>query len=266
LSELPETPEKQRDLRSPGAKSDTCLEAEVFSRCQLGPSYTVFMELFAVADYIYLVCHRHFTKSGVQQASSLHAETRSYSDLCQIAYMSRAAFWPDRSSLTSEVASFFEDSNLASLWAELEKHWDPKVRSRRNLVEGSGDGGDDGDDAECLNDEEQEEEEECEEEATLTEPEDDDDRLEQVDPYLAEAMGLEAGSPPPPSAYVGTIAYEASDDLGPPIPYESCEAFGAPACEVDLVRELAEIEQRMAHRRAALSGRLAAQKWSRILA
>lgn len=26
---------------------------------------------------------RHFTKSGVQQASSLHAEIRSYSDLCE---------------------------------------------------------------------------------------------------------------------------------------------------------------------------------------
>lgn len=114
-------------------------------------------------------------------------------------------------------------------------------------MESSGDGGDDGDDDECVNDEEQEEEEEeCEEEATLTEPEDDDDRLQQVDPYLAEAMGLEAGSPPPPSAYVGTIAYEASDDLGPPVPYEFSEALskrlGAPDCDVDLVRELAEIE------------------------
>ena len=105
---------------------------------------------------------------------------------------------------------------------------------------------DEGDDAGF---DEEKAEEEAEEEATLTEPEDDDDRLELVDPYLAEAMGLEAGSPPPPSAYVGTIAYEVNEDLGHPIPYE---AYGATSKnlsddagndgDVDLVRELAQIE------------------------
>ncbi|CAE6938291.1 unnamed protein product [Symbiodinium sp. CCMP2592] len=129
------------------------------------------------------------------------------------------------------------DNSLSAIWDELEKHWAPKVRSRRNL-QVSGDG--ENDDQE----EEEDEEDACEEEATLTEPEDDDDRFEKVDPYLAEAMGLEAGSPPPPSAYVGTIAYELNDEAGLPIPYDIA-SLKPPAdddCEVDLVRQLAEIE------------------------
>ncbi|CAE7378405.1 bigA [Symbiodinium sp. CCMP2592] len=150
-----------------------------------------------------------------------------------------------------------KDATLAALYQELEKHWAPKVRSRRTLA--SGDEEDDDDEQE---EQEEQEEEEGEDETTLTEPEDDDDRFQLVDPYLAEAMGLEAGSPPPPSAYVGTVAYEPSEEAGIPIPYEAksltmCSA----ANDVDLVRQLAEIEQRIAHRRAALSGQQAAQKW-----
>ena len=56
-------------------------------------------------------------------------------------------------------------------------------------------------------------------------------------------MGLEAGSPPPPSAYVGTVAYELSEEAGLPIPYEAASLnLCSAGTDVDLVRQLAEIE------------------------
>lgn len=77
----------------------------------------------------------------------------------------------------------------------------------------------------------------------MTEPEDDED-LGLVDPYLASAMGLDAGSPTPPSAYVGTIPYVVDGGSGNPVPSEPVTALPGygNANEVDLVRALAEIE------------------------
>ena len=78
-----------------------------------------------------------------------------------------------------------------------------------------------------------------EEEDTLTEEEDEDGQVCEVDEYLAESMGLVSGSPQPPSAYVGTVAYELDADTARVVPYEA----GVPAEGIDLVRELAELER-----------------------
>ena len=77
-----------------------------------------------------------------------------------------------------------------------------------------------------------------EEEDTLTEEGDEDGQVCEVDEYLAESMGLVSGSPQPPSAYVGTVAYELDADTARVVPYEA----GVPAEGIDLVRELAELE------------------------
>ena len=87
-------------------------------------------------------------------------------------------------------------------------------------------------------DEGEEEAGEEEEEDTLTEEEDEDGQVCEVDEYLAESMGLVSGSMQPPSAYVGTVAYELDADTARVVPYEA----GVPAEGIDLVRELAELE------------------------
>lgn len=143
----------------------------------------------------------------------------------------------------------------------------------------------DGEDDEC-----EEEEAGEEEELQLTEDDDEDDcQAAEVDDYLAQSLGLVPGSPQPPSAYVGTVAYELSDE-GQPVPY----APALPAVDdesPDLVKQLAELEhlvstqgqsfeytilkaivlylkseaeqprQQIAHRRAALYGRQKIERW-----
>ena len=164
------------------------------------------------------------------------------------------------------------------------KSWPPKPRSRRTLVEAEDEQGDD-------EGEKEGQEEEEEEELQLTEDElEDDSQAAEVDDYLAEEMGLVPGSPQPPSAYVGTVAYELSDE-GQPVPYQALPARdeSEDGTGTDLVRRLAELEhlasnegcsfehinnestsvvsqaeqprQQIAHRRAALSGQRAIDRW-----
>ena len=75
----------------------------------------------------------------------------------------------------------------------------------------------------------------------LTDEDDDDGEprvdASDVDPDLASAMGLEAMSPEPPSAYVGTVAYELNEQAGQP------EPFSMPEQPLSLHEELAKIEQ-----------------------
>ncbi|CAE7338357.1 unnamed protein product [Symbiodinium sp. CCMP2456] len=125
-----------------------------------------------------------------------------------------------------------KDSCIAQIFEEVQKHWAPKIRSRGALVEADDEvEGDEQDDDGCEQDQ-------------LTEPDEDEDSQDLVDPYLASAMGLEAGSPQPCSAYVGTIPYEVNDENGKPAPSEPSTALANidDACDADLVRSLAEIE------------------------
>lgn len=78
----------------------------------------------------------------------------------------------------------------------------------------------------------------------MTEPDDDEDRLQPVDPYLAEDLGV--NSPDPPSAYVGTVAYDLNAQNGLPEPFKLSAPHTEPSSssnpEVDLLKQLAEIE------------------------
>ena len=125
----------------------------------------------------------------------------------------------------------FQDHRLKAIFDAVGRYWPAKVRSRRSLAVPAVEQEDE--------EEEQEEEEgEDEEEETMTEPEDENGQVCEVDAYLAESMGLVSGSPQPPSAYVGTVAYELDAETEQVVPYEA----PVPAEDIDLVRELAELE------------------------
>ena len=83
----------------------------------------------------------------------------------------------------------------------------------------------------------------------MTEPDDDEDRLHLVDPYLAEDLGV--NSPEPASAYVGTVAYDLNAENGLPEPCRLSAPPNEPSSssnpEVDLLKQLAEIEHRVLH-------------------
>ncbi|CAE7467622.1 PU1 [Symbiodinium microadriaticum] len=153
--------------------------------------------------------------------------------------------------LNWKVTRFFEeieDHRLKAIFDEVAKSWPPKIRSRKTLVVAEEDG-----------EIEDEQEEEEEEEQQLTEDDEEDGQPAEVDGYLAQSLGIVPGSPAPPaSAYVATVAYELSDE-GPPVPYAAALPNGDD--DTDLVRQLAELEQQIAHRRAALSGRQAIERW-----
>ncbi|CAE7497970.1 unnamed protein product [Symbiodinium sp. CCMP2456] len=122
-----------------------------------------------------------------------------------------------------------KDHRLKAIFDAVGKYWPAKIRSRRTLaLEDAAEEAEEGEEAG----------EEEEEEGTLTEPEDEDGQVCEVDEYLAESMGLVSGSPQPPSAYIGTVAYELDADTAQVVPYEA----KAPASGTDLVRELAELE------------------------
>ncbi|CAE7339651.1 PU1 [Symbiodinium sp. KB8] len=141
-----------------------------------------------------------------------------------------------------------KDHRLKAIFDEVAKSWPPKIRSRKTLVVAEEDG-----------EIEDEQEEEEEEEQQLTEDDEEDGQPAEVDGYLAQSLGIVPGSPAPPaSAYVATVAYELSDE-GPPVPYAAALPNGDD--DTDLVRQLAELEQQIAHRRAALSGRQAIERW-----
>ncbi|CAE7226307.1 unnamed protein product [Symbiodinium sp. CCMP2456] len=125
-----------------------------------------------------------------------------------------------------------KDHRLKAIFDEVAKSWPPKPRSRRSLAAVVAE---DGEDVEC-----EEEEAEEEEELQLTEDDDEDVcQAAEVDDYLAQSLGLVPGSPQPPSAYVGTVAYELSDE-GQPVPY--APALPAVDESPDLVKQLAELE------------------------
>ena len=83
----------------------------------------------------------------------------------------------------------------------------------------------------------------------MTEPEDDEDRLQPVDPYLAEDLGV--NSPEPASAYVGTVASDLNEEKGLPEPSRLSAPHNEPSSssnpQADLLKELAEIEHRVLH-------------------
>ncbi|OLP91332.1 hypothetical protein AK812_SmicGene26991 [Symbiodinium microadriaticum] len=108
-----------------------------------------------------------------------------------------------------------KEHRLKAIFDAVGRYWPAKVRSRRSLAVPAVEQEDE--------EEEQEEEEgEDEEEETMTEPEDENGQVCEDDAYLAESMGLVSGSPQPPSAYVGTVAYELDAETEQVVPYEAC--------------------------------------------
>ena len=116
----------------------------------------------------------------------------------------------------------------------MNKHWPAKSRSKISLADAEASEADDAD-GEGADEEEGEDEDDKE---TMTEPEqdDDDDEME-VDPYLAADMGLDLSSPQPPTAYVGTVAYELDDKQGKPVPFSLQSLI-----DLDLTEQLARVE------------------------
>ncbi|CAE7461590.1 abcF4 [Symbiodinium sp. CCMP2592] len=269
LTGLWEAWEENRQLRKQSRKKGSLLEWEHPSKVGLINRRSLMLNWKVILPLLEIYCPKNEPKTVPVQSLKQHVrrffeeiEVTPKNGLCHCTSHSLKMFVSYI--IRRHDGSVRKDHRLKAIFDEVAKSWPPKARSRRTLVEEA----ENPDDDEC---EKEGQEEEEEEELQLTEDEvEEDSQAAEVDDYLAEAMGLVPGSPQPPSAYVGTVAYELSNE-GEPVPYRPALLDGnegEAGAGTDLVKRLAELEhlasnegQQIAHRRAALSGQMAIQRW-----
>ncbi|CAE7435526.1 PU1 [Symbiodinium sp. CCMP2592] len=261
LTGLWEAWEENRQLRKYSRKKGSLLDWEHPSKVGLINRRSLMLNWKVILPLLEIYCPKHEPKTVPVQ--SLKQQVKRFFEEIEVAPKKGLVHCTSHSLkmfvsyiLRRHDGSVRKDHRLKAIFDEVSKSWPAKLRSRRTLLEAEDEPGDD----EC---EKEGQEEEEEEELQLTEDEvEDDSQAAEVDDYLAEDMGLCPGSPQPPSAYVGTVAYELGDEG--PVPYQAGlldRDEGEGGTDTDLVRRLAELEQQIAHRRAALSGQRAIERW-----